>query len=42
MDLKPQNILLGDDMEPKIAEFGILRFLDQEVLRLNTQDVVGT
>ncbi|KAM3213897.1 hypothetical protein ACQJBY_066371 [Aegilops geniculata] len=42
MDLNPQNILLGDDMEPKIAEFGISRLLDQELPRLNTQDVVGT
>ncbi|VAI91842.1 unnamed protein product [Triticum turgidum subsp. durum] len=42
MDLKPQNILLGDDMEPKIAEFGISRLLDPELTRLNTQDVMGT
>ncbi|XBI03100.1 hypothetical protein VPH35_131558 [Triticum aestivum] len=38
MNLKPQNILLGDDMEPKIAEFSTSKLLGQKLIQLNTQD----
>lgn len=42
MNLKPQNILLGDDMEPKIAEFSTSKLLGQKLIQLNTQDRVPT
>lgn len=31
-DLKPQNILITEDLEPRIIDLGIARFLDQESL----------
>uniref|UniRef100_A0A8R7R740 Protein kinase domain-containing protein n=1 Tax=Triticum urartu TaxID=4572 RepID=A0A8R7R740_TRIUA len=42
IDLKPQNILLGDDMEPKIAGFGTSRPFYEDTTWLNTHDVAGT
>jgi serine/threonine protein kinase len=41
MNLKPSNILLGDNMVPKIADFGLSRLFGQEQSRLITQNVVG-
>uniref|UniRef100_I1QYR1 Protein kinase domain-containing protein n=1 Tax=Oryza glaberrima TaxID=4538 RepID=I1QYR1_ORYGL len=41
MNLKPSNILLGDNMVPKIADFGLSRLFGQEQTRLITQNVVG-
>ena len=42
MDLKPDNILLEDNMGPKIADFGRSRLFGQEQTRANTQNVVGS
>lgn len=42
MDLKPGNILLDDNMVPKISDFFLSRLLGQEQTRLNTQNVVGS
>ncbi|XP_015697519.1 tyrosine-protein kinase JAK2-like isoform X1 [Oryza brachyantha] len=41
MNLKPSNILLGDDMVPKIADFGLSRLFGQEQTRVITKNVVG-
>uniref|UniRef100_A0A0D9XQG7 non-specific serine/threonine protein kinase n=2 Tax=Leersia perrieri TaxID=77586 RepID=A0A0D9XQG7_9ORYZ len=41
MNLKPSNILLGDNMVPKIADFGLSRLFGQEQTRDITKNVVG-
>uniref|UniRef100_A0A0E0BGX5 Protein kinase domain-containing protein n=1 Tax=Oryza glumipatula TaxID=40148 RepID=A0A0E0BGX5_9ORYZ len=41
LDIKPGNILLDDNMVPKIADFGLSRLLGEEQTRVCTQNVMG-
>ncbi|CAN6371456.1 unnamed protein product [Urochloa humidicola] len=41
LNLKPSNIMLGDNMVPKITDFGLSRLFDEEQTRILTQNVVG-
>ena len=42
LDLKPANILLDDDMIPKITDFGLSRCFDENQSRHITKNVAGT
>ncbi|XP_047049722.1 uncharacterized protein LOC124654779 [Lolium rigidum] len=41
-DLKPGNILLDDDMIPKIADFGISRLIGEDKTHTRTFAIIGT
>lgn len=41
-DLKPDNILLDDNMLPKIADFGLSRCFDEKQSKAITSKRVGT
>ncbi|XP_066335272.1 cysteine-rich receptor-like protein kinase 25 [Miscanthus floridulus] len=42
LNLKPQNIMLGRNMAPKIADFGYSRIVNPEQSRINTESSVGS
>ncbi|KAM3223512.1 hypothetical protein ACQJBY_057085 [Aegilops geniculata] len=42
LDLKPENIMLDANMEPKITDFGLSRFLDEGESKVFTKHIVGT
>ena len=42
LDLKPGNILLDEDVMPKITDFGLPRCFEEDQTRVITENVGGT
>jgi serine/threonine protein kinase len=42
LDLKPANVLLGANMEPKITDFGVSRCISEEQRTMVTENFFGT
>jgi len=42
LDFKPANVLLGVNMEPKITDFGVSRFIIEEQCTMVTKNFFGT
>ena len=40
--MKESNVLLDDDMNPKISDFGTARYLGSNQIEANTIRIVGT
>jgi len=42
LDIKPDNILLDDNMAPKIADFGISRRFGENQSQTITENMIGS